>query len=168
MAIVAEHGAAVAAPRARMVPSQKPLSAIGEFRCLVVSQTELRRAMLARGAERAGWETVVCESVEAGWRACQRERFEMAVVDFTGLDRDLDAESVRQLRELTDQLATQRNILLMLCGNEGDALEEVWARQLGVWLYLPGICEQNDVQALCSQALPVAERLAGRQGELVG
>ena len=98
----------------------------------------------------------------------QRERFEMAVVDFAVLDGELDAESVRQMRELTEQLATQRNMLLMLCGNEGDALEEIWARQLGVWLYLPGIREQNDVQALCSQALPVAERLAGRQRELVG
>ena len=168
MAIVAEYGAAVAAPRARIVPRQKRLPTISDFRCLVVSEPALRRAMLAGGAERAGWETVVCESVDSGWQACQRERFEMAVVDFAVLDGELDAESVRQMRELTEQLATQRNMLLMLCGNEGDALEEIWARQLGVWLYLPGIREQNDVQALCSQALPVAERLAGRQRELVG
>ncbi len=168
MVIVAEHGAAVAAPRARIVPSQKRLSAIGDFRCLVVSKTALRRAMLAGGAEKAGWETVVCESVESGWHACQRERFEMAVVDFAALDSELVAESVQQMRELTEELATQRNMLLMLCGNEGDALEEIWARQLGVWLYLPGIREQNDVQALCSQALPVAERLAGCQQKLVG
>lgn len=168
MAIVAEHGAAVAAPRARIVPSQKRLSAIGDFRCLVVSQAALRRAMLAGGAERAGWETVVCEGVESGWHACQRERFEMAVVDFAVLDSELEEEAVRQMRELTEQLATQRNTLLMLCGNEGDALEEIWARQLGVWLYLPGISEQHDVQDLCAQALPVAERLAGRQRTLVG
>jgi DNA-binding response OmpR family regulator len=137
---------------------------MGDFRCLVVAESALRRAMLAGGAEKAGWDTVVCECVESAWHACQRERFEMAVVDFEALG----GEALPPMRELTEQIATQRNMLLMLCGNDGDALEEIWARQLGVWLYLPGVREQRDMQTLCAQALPVAERLAGPQRKFVG
>jgi DNA-binding response OmpR family regulator len=112
--------------------------------------------MFAAAAEQAGWETVVCDSVDSGWHVCERERYEMAIVDLDSLDASKDG-----MRELTAQIATHPNLLLMICGNEGDALEEIWARQLGAWLYLPGVSQRCDVEMLCRQALPVAERLAG-------
>ena len=112
--------------------------------------------MLATAAEEVGWDVIVCDSVDTGWHVCERERYEMAIVDLAALP------DAMPMRELVGQIATHPNLLLMICGNEGDALEELWARQLGAWLYLPGVSERSDVEMLCRQGLPVAERLSSR------
>lgn len=155
MSIVADLGAAVAVPSARGVSRLKQMTAVRQLRCLVVAECESRRAMLAKSAERVGWDAIVCDSVDSGWHTCERERYEMAIVDLDSLDQT----ALAAMRDLTAQIATRPNLLLMICGNEADALEEIWARQLGAWLYLPGVSERCDVEALCRQALPVAERL---------
>ena len=52
----------------------------------------------------------------------------------------VDLEGVQGVgfQTLVRQLADQRQVLLVVCGHEQDGTEEVWARQLGVWFYLPG------------------------------
>ena len=156
MAIVADLGTAVAVPSARVVSRSQPPAAIAQLRCLVVAEEAARRGMLASAAEEVGWDVIVCDSVDTGWHVCERERYEMAIADMAMLP---DATA---MRDLISQMASHPNLLLMICGNEGDGLEEIWARQLGAWLYLPGVSERCDVEALCRQALPVAERLSAR------
>jgi len=157
MAIVAELGPALAVPSARVTSRPKQAAAVGQFRCLVVAESMPRRTMLAAAAEEVGWDSVVCDSADSGWHACERERYEMAIIDLDSLG---EAET-EEMRDLTAQIATHPNLLLLICGNEGSALEEIWARQLGAWLYLPGVSERRGVESLCRQALPVAERLSG-------
>jgi hypothetical protein len=54
----------------------------------------------------------------------------------------------------------------VICGNEGRPQEEIWARQLGAWLYLPGVVESDDVAMLCGEARQIAEQLAKPQRSL--
>ena len=49
---------------------------------------------------------------------------------------------------------------LIVCGNEGATEEEIWVRQLGAWMYLPGVTEGSNLSLLCSEARHIAERLS--------
>jgi ActR/RegA family two-component response regulator len=124
--------------------------------CLVVSGSQSRREMLSRAAKEAGWDTVVCADAANAWSAVQRHRFEMALIDLE-FAADTDA-----CREFTEHVSSSQQALLVVCGQEGNALEEIWARQLGAWLYLPGVAQKSDVRALCSEAVPVVEKLTGK------
>ena len=57
-------------------------------------------------------------------------------------------------------MCTDPQRLLIVCGTEGNPLEEIWAWQLGVWLYLAGVDLNCDVESLCSEARQVTNKLA--------
>jgi hypothetical protein len=78
------------------------------------------------------------------------------------IDLQRAAAETGALKKLTEHVVTNQPTLLVVCGNEGNAVEEIWARQLGAWLYLPGVSQACNVQALCEEALPVAERISSR------
>jgi hypothetical protein len=119
--------------------------------------------MLASAADQAGWKTVVCAEVDKSWNAAQREVFQLALIDLQ------DTNGTREeLRQLGKQLSQDRHLLLVICGNENDPREELWARQIGAWLYLPGVSDQCNIQQLCAQARPLAEQLATRLNPATG
>ena len=128
---------------------------VSSFQCLVVSTDEQRTAMLEQAAFDGGWTTVVGDDSEQAWMAIKRQRFQLVIVDLQ------DVSNPEELKSLAQEVSGSSNTLLMLCGNEGDGMEEIWARQLGAWLYLPGVCGASDVTSLCEQAIPVAEKLNG-------
>jgi hypothetical protein len=73
---------------------------------------------------------------------------------------DLEGEDAVGFQSLVRQLADQRQVLLVVCGRGQDGAEEVWARQLGVWFYLPGICDASTIGLLCRDARSiVSERI---------
>lgn len=121
--------------------------------CLVVSTSQLMRETLSRSANVAGWDTVVCADHQNGLAAFNKTRFQMALIDLTG-----PTTAPRGIRDLCQTLASQSNILLAVCGNANDPQEEIWARQLGVWLYLPGVAIEHaeELAAICEQAQLVA------------
>jgi len=71
---------------------------------------------------------------------------------------DLEGEQGAGFQTLVRQLADQRQVLLVVCGHDEDGTEEVWARQLGVWFYLPGICELNTIGLLCRDARSIVSQ----------
>ena len=121
--------------------------------CLVVSAVQAKRDMLSNSANRAGWDAVVCSDHENALEAFNKIRFYMAFVDL-----DKFGSTPPGFRELCETLATQKNLLLTICGSESDSQEEIWARQLGVWLYLPGVTLEHseELAAICEQAQLVA------------
>lgn len=133
---------------------------LSDFQCLVVSTRSKRRMMLEEAAVEGGWDAIVCDEVQNAWTAVKRQKFGLALVDLDGV------ESPEELKELTEEVAKMKDTLLVLCGNEGEALEEIWARQLGVWLYLPGVTAGSDLISLCEQARPVVEKLTGNVAQL--
>jgi hypothetical protein len=73
------------------------------------------------------------------------------------------------LRSVVEHLATQGEVLTVVCGGMGNPTEEIWARQLGVWIYLPGVIDPHDMQPILGEARDIAERLVlGRGAALAG
>ncbi|HEY4234367.1 MAG TPA: hypothetical protein VGM76_13125 [Lacipirellulaceae bacterium] len=87
-----------------------------------------------------------------------RNRVQLALVDL----QSVPPAQERAFRELVEQLAARDGPLIAVCGNPNDSLGEVWSRQLGVWMYLPGIDCQSDIAMLCCEARGIVEKINGR------
>lgn len=153
--------------------------------CLVVSRCPEKRHMLTRAASQAGWEAIVHADAAAAATTVHRRRFEMAWIDLesasergprtqasaTGMDTSPDSNSQAEAQaanghpgqdadwnDLCQAIAGLPSVLLAICGREFDPAQEIWARQLGVWLYIPGLSVDDaaEVAEVCEQALLVA------------
>lgn len=122
--------------------------------CLVVSGSRDRREMFNRASSQAGWDTVVCADQQNALAAVRRTRFQLALVDL-----DHYGDTPAGFRDLAQTLSTTPGMLLVICGRELQPDEEIWARQLGVWLYLPGVSLQHgdELAELCQAAQQVVE-----------
>lgn len=128
----------------------------GTLQCLVVSRNDTRRGWLAMAALDGGWRTFRCGDVSTAAECIDRTFVHLAIVDLEEVG-GRDSEAFRQLAE---RLAGQAGLLLLICGNEGQPKEEIWARQLGVWMYLAGVTDGPDLSLLCGEALQIAQRLS--------
>jgi hypothetical protein len=124
--------------------------------CLVVSTSPRRAQLLVRAAQEEHWATIVCMTAEDALRQSVRQRVDLALVD---LQPALPAQE-RVLRQLVEQLAARNGPLLAVCGKPDDTTGEVWSRQLGVWMYLPGVDSQSDIALLCGEARNILQKLA--------
>jgi hypothetical protein len=131
--------------------------------CLVVSASPLRSQLLLRAAHQEHWSTIVSRSAEDAARQIIRHRIQLALVDL----QSAPAGQERAYRELVEQLASRDGPLVAVCGAPNDTVGEVWSRQLGVWMYLPGIDSESDVAMLCYEARNIVEKLYGRASEHV-
>ena len=143
------------AVHAHAVIAQRAAPVIGLLECLVVAGGRQRQEMLATAAAERGWETIVCQDADSALRCLAQHSVRLALVDLEGGTRT-------RLAHLLEKLAASRGLLLIVCGNEDDAGEELWIRQLGAWLYLPGVVESSDLSALCGEARQIAEKLEPR------
>jgi ActR/RegA family two-component response regulator len=122
-------------------------------RCLVLSANRARRNMLQEATSQAGWEVAVFADSAMAAASIQRDAYHFAVVDLDHL-----GQTPNGFRDFVARLATNhRQILLGICGHEADPMEEIWVRQLGIWLYLPGTTNSCEITLLCEQALLVVE-----------
>ena len=122
--------------------------------CLIVAHGPERRHMLTEAASDAGWETRECVEPCGAAESLVDENVQLSLIDL----QDRSRAETQDLQRLAECLARRPNHLLMICGNQGDPLEELWARQLGAWLYLPGVDSRADVETLCGEARTVTER----------
>jgi hypothetical protein len=76
---------------------------------------------------------------------------------------DLASAVLGETTPLLEQLAMTSGLLLVVCGQDGDAQEEVFVRQVGAWLYLPGGIQAEQLTVLCSEALALCTREANQQ-----
>ena len=137
-----------------VVPRQPQTSL---YRCLVVSASQSRREQLSEAAAAGGWDSEVFEDAENALTEFRRTRFQLVFVDLDSFG----AAPENEYRDLCQQVAAENsNVLLAICGHEGDALEEIWARQLGIWLYLSGVADECEgIAELCGEARGVVEQL---------
>ena len=108
---------------------------------------------MTAAAEAASWEPVVCSTAQEALTHVQKHLVHLAMVDL-----DDHGETAAGMRELVESLASSSELLLSVCGHEADPDEEIWVRQLGIWLYLPGITNSTEVSMLCEQAMLVIEQ----------
>jgi CheY-like chemotaxis protein len=138
-------------------PTRTPSTAL--LHCLVVAENAERRAFLAESARAAGWEVTAAADAIAANHIANRFRQSLVIVDLDDAKPGISSS----FRQFTERLCESSQPLLMICGTEGNALEELWARQLGAWLYLSGVEETCDVKNLCHEAQRVVEKLIPRQ-----
>lgn len=123
--------------------------------CLVVSSSARRAQLWVRAAHDEQWVTIVCTTAEDASRQSVRNKVDLALVDLQSASADLQP----RLKGLVEQLASRKVPLLAVCGKPDDTLGEVWSRQLGVWMYLPGVDGQSDIALLCSEAREILKKL---------
>ena len=123
--------------------------------CLIVSPSASMREGIATAAREAGWETIVCADNPTAMTAVRRLPFQMAWVDLESPRTPTD------LSEVCQSIAALPRVLLVIGGHQQDPEEEIWARQLGVWLYLPGVssAQLSEIQVLCEQAYLVSDNI---------
>jgi ActR/RegA family two-component response regulator len=124
--------------------------------CLIVSTDINRRELLSQAATDNGWSAIVCADSGAACRLADRIAFKLAIID---MERSSPAD-LGGLLELSAELGRADGPLLVLCGAEGDVQQEIWARQLGAWLYLSGLAEAeaDALAVLCGEARFVVEK----------
>ena len=136
-------------------------------RCLVVGCCRDRVSMFIEAATSAGWHAVVTSDLEAASDLLASSAWALALVDLEG--GEVGPATRSGLSQLLERMAADRSLLVIVCGHHDNSAEELWVRQLGVWLYLPGVVESSDVAALCGEARLIAERLqASPNGSSVG
>lgn len=127
--------------------------------CLVVSPNSKRASLLGQAADGQGWKTIVATGAEEAASLAVRNRIQLTLVDLQSVEESDEG----RFRDLVEQLAASSadDSLLIVCGKEEDLMGEVWSRQLGVWMYLPGIDDETDIGMLCGEARDVVEKLCG-------
>jgi hypothetical protein len=126
--------------------------------CLIVTGSVPRSQLWVRAAQQEHWATIVCRTADEAARQAVRNRIQLALVDLQSAPPGQE----RAFRQLVEQLASRDGPLVAVCGNPNDSLGEVWSRQLGVWMYLPGIDGQSDIALLCCEARGIVEKLNER------
>jgi hypothetical protein len=146
--------AILASPDARAPVRCRAPAAV--YTCLVVSTSARRAQLWVRAAHEEHWATIVCTAGDDAIRQSVRQRVDLALVDL----QSATAEQEQRLRTLVQQLAAGKGPLLAVCGKPDDTTGEVWSRQLGVWMYLPGVDGQSDIALLCGEARNILKKLS--------
>ena len=136
--------------------------------CLVVASDLSRRLLLSQAARRVGWQAIEAADAAGGLTCAARSIVDLAIVDLSVAQPDDNEE--QHLLNLVERLADHRRRLVMVCGNHQRPREEVWARQLGVWIYVPGLDDSAyedgaDVVAICSHAAEIVDRWLDEESE---
>ena len=136
-----------------------PPSRVGLSRCLIVSTDPTRRELLRRAAANGGWQTILCADAERAMKVAERMALQLTIIDL----EDADGHHPPKFDELQVRLSETHKVLSIVCGNEGNVREEIWARQLGVWLYLPAANDLGSISSICEEARDITERLQAGQ-----
>jgi hypothetical protein len=125
--------------------------------CLVACASAPRAQLWVRAAHEEHWSTIVCSTADDAMRQSVRQRVDLALIDL----QSAPPAQEPLLRRLVEQLSARHGPLLAVCGKPNDTTGEVWSRQLGVWMYLPGVDCQSDIALLCGEARNVLQKLSG-------
>ncbi|MCG8449202.1 MAG: hypothetical protein MI725_06435 [Pirellulales bacterium] len=150
--------------------AQNKLAPPGLLRCLVVSWSERRMQLLRRAAEAEAWEAISCSDSVQFLRNVFQQKVPLMLVDLP----PASAAQHGELRAAAKRAKEVSQSLVAVSMAEGTAADEIWARQLGVWSYLPEMTQQEGWelvfrdarQALARQASAYLEAnfQAGQQG----
>lgn len=146
-----------ASPRTARMP--------GVLQCLVVSGDPALRKRLDAVSDLSGWSGCEAPADAADLSAAIDGDYQLVVVD---ISRPL-GERVSDSIEAAEEFASRPGTLLVVCGSEECVEEELWARQLGAWVYLPGASGGDALVSLLAEARRVSERRGfGRVPQTVG
>lgn len=120
----------------------------GLLSCLVLSWSKQRAQLLQAAARDETWQAEVCGDVQEFLRSVFQLEVPLTIVDLPPKESDFYLDLV----EVTAQTSGINKALLVVCGAENDQVEEQWARQIGVWAYLPGVTNPSDLRVVFAEA----------------
>jgi DNA-binding response OmpR family regulator len=144
----------------RLERAVKSVATRGLLECLIVSPRAQQRELLSRAATNSGWASIVCGDAGTARDLAQRIVVKLAFIDLERAPLD----DLTDLQDLVADLSRMGCPLLVVCGADGDTQQEIWARQLGAWLYLPGMAGVEAMTELCAEARSVVERSKSKNG----
>ena len=131
----------------------------GLLKCLVVSGDEELRHRLDTMSELSGWSACETPADASELRPAVECDFHLVIADIA---RPL-GERVSDTVEAVEEFAGRSGTLVVVCGSGECVDEELWARQLGAWVYLPGISGGDALMSLFAEAGRVVERRGSYQ-----
>ena len=90
-----------------------------------------------------------------GFSACETPADAMDLR--SAVDGDFQLVVVDIARPMGDRINDSIEIA-EVCGSEDSVDEELWARQLGAWVYLPGVSSGDALMSLFAEARRVSDR----------
>ena len=126
------------------------------MRCLLVSSSEDHVDVIKQAAVSEGWQAIRHRLVDQALRAAVCMPFQLAFVDTQSVAADPLKEAYERLAM---DLGQSHVPLIVISGDAGDPLGEIRARQLGVWLYLPGFDGETELDVVFREARAAHEKL---------
>lgn len=126
----------------------------GLLKCLVVSGDRGLRQRLDAVTDLSGWSACDAPEGAADLSAVIDGDYQLVVVDVA---RPL-GERVNDSVEIAEEFAGRPGTLLVVCGSDENVDEELWARQIGAWVYLPGVTGGDALVSLFAEARQAVER----------
>lgn len=124
------------------------------LKSLVVSGDAGLRGRLETMSELGGWTSCELPLDVSELRSSVDGEYELVIVDIAHPLGDRVSDSV----EIAEEFAGRANTLVVVCGSDDCVDEELWARQMGAWVYLPGVSGGDALMSLFSEARRVVER----------
>jgi hypothetical protein len=104
------------------------------LRCLVLTWSEGRADLLRSAARNESWQATVGIDAHEFLRNVFLLRVPLTFVDLP----DVKQQGYSVWQGAAERAKDMSDSLVVVCGLGGDPTEELWARQLGAWAYLPG------------------------------
>lgn len=125
-------------------------------KCLLVSAEEAFLEGMQRAATGAGWDCALSTSPQDSLRRAFLHCFGLAIVDIHPV------EHRKMLSDLFRILSSSAGGLVVAYDGKAEPASELWARQNGAWLYVPGAAEWDSLSVACAEARRVHEKTSNR------
>jgi len=135
-------------PAGKVQSPVRVLAPPGLLRCLVFSWSDQRALRFQKAAEREAWEVTVCNGARQFLQHVFRQKVPLTLVDLPAVE----LESYSVLQNATAKVREVSDSLLIICGSEENEKEETWARQLGVWAYVPDTENSEEIDWIFTEA----------------
>lgn len=142
-------------PEASQVPIQR-IAPPGLLQCLMLSWSDRRVRLIREAAESESWEAIVCADPMQFVRTLFQQSMPLALVDLPPAHLD----AYQDFRNIAERVRDISKSLMIVSVAEGNATDEVWARQLGVWSYLPEMSQQKGWEVVFQDARQAVARQA--------
>jgi len=126
----------------------------GLMKCLVLSADRGLRNRLDAVTELSGWSACDAPQDAADLQSLIDRDYQLVIVDIAHPLGDRVNDTV----EIAEEIVSRPGSLLVVCGSEDSIDEELWARQMGAWVYLPSVTCGDALVSLFADARRFVER----------
>ena len=127
------------------------------LKCLVLTGDRALRDRLGAAAELSGFSACDAPDDAAECSAAIDGDYHVVIADIAHPLGDRVNDTV----EMAEEFAGRPGTLLVVCGSGESVDEELWARQAGAWVYLPGAARGDALVSLLADARQFVERRVG-------